>query len=138
MAGHHYILAGIMTFFLHSLLTTSIFEEMGRISENIDAVDESIPLSLLDDGRIFVLYKTNISYEGFLKFSDNKTFEGLTNYQSKLRKALSLYLADSIEYTQKRPVNKDMHHTRHYYGYKAAKDFLILAQTENDELWTLE
>jgi len=44
----------------------------------------------------------------------------------KLREYLSFYLSDRIEYTGQRILNKDMEYTRHYYGYKSAKDFLML------------
>lgn len=50
--------------------------------------------------------------------------------RAPLRKMIALYLSEHIKYTGMgtRELNfkNEINHNRHYYGHKAAKDFLIL------------
>ena len=46
---------------------------------------------------------------------------------SEFRKGLSVYIAESIEYTfqSSHRHDKNLDYTRHYYAHKLAKDFIL-------------
>ena len=67
---HQYILAIILTYFLHCLLTTPMYEELETLNNNIlddtnEAGKDRFPHSL-HNNKLFIFEKTSFVYDDFM------------------------------------------------------------------------
>ena len=89
---------------------------------------------------MYCINKANISFDDFVQYSeiDLKKTDNLKIERAPLRKMMALYLSERIKYTgvgtRELAYKNEINHNRHYYGHKAAKDFLIL---QNQQAFTI-